>query len=122
MSVEISLKGKNAVVTGGAGGMGRTTSMLLAEAGANVLVADMDEAAAVKTAGEIAEKFGVQTASCKCDVTSKAEVDAMTALALETFGRIDILNNIAGASTKVDFLEMPEEFYQSMMDINAKGT
>ena len=39
MSVEISLKGKNAVVTGGAGGMGRTTSMLLAEAGANVLVA-----------------------------------------------------------------------------------
>ena len=38
MGVEISLKGKNAVVTGGAGGMGRTTSMLLAEAGANVLV------------------------------------------------------------------------------------
>ena len=113
MSVEISLKGKNAVVTGGAGGMGRTTSMLLAEAGANVLVADMDEAAAVKTAGEIAEKFGVQTASCKCDVTS---------LALETFGRIDILNNIAGASTKVDFLEMPEEIYQFMMDVNAKGT
>ena len=46
MGVEISLKGKNAVVTGGAGGMGRTTSMLLAEAGANVMVADMDEAVA----------------------------------------------------------------------------
>ena len=61
MSVEISLKGKNAVVTGGAGGMGRTTSMLLAEAGANVLVADMDEAAAAKTAADIAEKYGVKT-------------------------------------------------------------
>ena len=57
MGVEISLKGKNAVVTGGAGGMGRTTSMLLAEAGANVMVADMDEAAAAKTAADIAEYF-----------------------------------------------------------------
>ena len=75
MSVEISLKGKNAVVTGGAGGMGRTTSMLLAEAGANVLVADMDEAAAAKTAADIAEKYGVKTASCKCNVTVKADVD-----------------------------------------------
>ena len=122
MGVEISLKGKNAVVTGGAGGMGRTTSMLLAEAGANVMVADMDEAAAAKTAADIAEKFGVKTASCKCDVTNKAEVDAMVAASLEAFGRIDILNNIAGASTKVDFLEMPEEIYDFMMDVNAKGT
>ena len=122
MGVEISLKGKNAVVTGGAGGMGRTTSMLLAEAGANVMVADMDEAAAAKTAADIAEKFGVKTAFCKCDVTNKAEVDAMVAASLEAFGRIDILNNIAGASTKVDFLEMPEEIYDFMMDVNAKGT
>lgn len=122
MGVEISLKGKNAVVTGGAGGMGRTTSMLLAEAGANVLVADMDEAAASRTAGEIAGKYGVKTASCKCNVTCKADVEAMASLAIETFGRVDILNNIAGASTKVDFLEMPEETYDLMMDVNAKGT
>ena len=122
MSVEISLKGKNAVVTGGAGGMGRTTSMLLAEAGANVLVADMDEAAAAKTAADIAEKYGVKTASCKCNVTVKADVDAMVEVALHTFGRIDILNNIAGASTKVDFLEMSEDIYDFMMDVNAKGT
>lgn len=122
MGVEISLQGKNAVVTGGGGGMGRTTSMLLAEAGANVMVADMDAAAAEKTAADIAAKFGVKTAFCKCDVTVKSEVDAMVAAALEAFGRIDILNNIAGASTKVDFLEMPEEIYDFMMDVNAKGT
>ena len=122
MGVEISLQGKNAVVTGGGGGMGRPTSMLLAEAGANVMVADMDAAAAEKTAADIAAKFGVKTAFCKCDVTVKSEVDAMVAAALEAFGRIDILNNIAGASTKVDFLEMPEEIYDFMMDVNAKGT
>lgn len=122
MGVEISLQGKNAVVTGGGGGMGRTTSMLLAQAGANVMVADMDAAAAEQTAADIAAKFGVKTAFCKCDVTVKSEVDAMVAAALEAFGRIDILNNIAGASTKVDFLEMPEEIYDFMMDVNAKGT
>ena len=122
MGVEISLQGKNAVVTGGGGGMGRTTSMLLAQAGANVMVADMDAAAAEQTAADIAAKFGVKTAFCKCDVTVKSEVDAMVAAALEAFGRIDVLNNIAGASTKVDFLEMPEEIYDFMMDVNAKGT
>lgn len=122
MGVEISLAGKNAVVTGGGGGMGRTTSMLLGQAGANVMVADMDVAAAEKTAADIAAQFGVKTAFCKCDVTVKAEVDAMVEATLKAFGRIDILNNIAGASTKVDFLEMPEEIYDFMMDVNAKGT
>lgn len=122
MSVDISLKGKYAVVTGGGGGMGRTTSMLLAEAGANVMVADMDAEAAAKTAADILEKFGVQAIHCKCDVTCKAEVDAMVAQTMETFGRIDILNNIAGASTKVDFMNLSEEVYDFIMDVNAKGT
>ena len=122
MGVEISLKGKNAVVTGGAGGMGRTTSLLLAQAGANVMVADMDEAASAKTAADIAAAYGVQTAFCKCDVTDKAQVEAMVEAAMAAFGRIDILDHIAGASTKVDFLEMPEEVYDFMMDVNAKGT
>ena len=94
MGVEISLAGKNAVVTGGGGGMGRTTSMLLGQAGANVMVADMDVAAAEKTAADIAAQFGVKTAFCKCNVTVKAEVDAMVEATLKAFGRIDILNNI----------------------------
>lgn len=122
MGVEISLQGKNAVVTGGARGMGRATAMLLAEAGANVLISDVNEEAAAATAAEITEKCGVKTVSCKCDVTNKAEIDAMVELAVTTFGRIDILNHIAGASIKVDFLDMSEEVYDMMMDINAKGT
>ena len=69
MGVEISLAGKNAVVTGGGGGMGRTTSMLLGQAGANVMVADMDVAAAEKTAADIAAQFGVMSAFCKCVVS-----------------------------------------------------
>ena len=122
MAVEISLKGKNAIVTGGAGGMGYTTSALLAEAGANVMIADMNVEAAEKAAAELAEKYQVKTAFCKCDVTNIPEVEAMVAATLEAFGRIDILNHIAGMSTKVDFLEVPEKIYDLLMDVNAKGT
>ena len=52
MGVAISLEGKNAIVTGGGGGMGRCTALMLAEAGANVLVTDMDGEAAAKVAAE----------------------------------------------------------------------
>ena len=92
MAVEISLKGKNALVTGGGGGMGRVTSLLLAQAGANIMVADINEKAAADTAAEIAATYGVKTASCKCDVTSSVDVDAVVQATIEEFGRIDILN------------------------------
>ena len=121
MSVEIKLDGNNALVTGGAGGMGKTVAMLLAEAGANVMIADINVSAAEETAAEIAKRFGVETAFCKCDVTSKEDVDNMVAVTLERFGCIDILNHIAGMSTKIDFLELTEDVYDKVMDINAKG-
>ena len=122
MAVSISLAGKNAVVVGGAGGMGRCTARLLAEAGANVFIADLHGEAAAVTSQEIIRDFGVKSASCECNVTNKAQVEAAAKAAEQFLGRIDILNCIAGASTKVDFLEMPEEVYQFMMDVNAKGT
>ena len=122
MSVEIALQGKNALVTGGGGGMGRTVSMLLAQAGANVMIADLREAAAADTAGMISKTYGVKTAFCQCDVSKKADVNAMAAAVQEAFGRVDILNHIAGMSTKVDFLEISEDTYDTVMDINAKGT
>lgn len=122
MAVEISLAGKNALVTGGARGMGLETASLLAQAGANVMVADINQEAAVKAAESLASQFGVQTAACLCDVTRKEQVDAMVSATLDAFGRIDILNHIAGMSTKVDFLEMGEDVYDLLMNVNAKGT
>lgn len=122
MSIDISLKGKNALVTGGGGGMGRCTAMLLAEAGANVMIADMNISAAEQTAAEIKEKFGVEAAFCKCNVANQIEVEQMVEETLAVFGRIDILNHIAGVSEKKDFLKITEKDYDKMMDINAKGT
>ena len=79
MSVAISLTGKNALVTGGGAGMGKCTAMMLAEAGANVFVADIKEELAKEVAEEIAKTYGVKTGYCKCDVSKKAEVENMVA-------------------------------------------
>ena len=122
MGVAISLAGKNAIVTGGGGGMGRCTALMLAEAGANVLVSDMNGEAAAAVAAEIVEKYGVKAVSVKCNVTNKAEIDAMVEEAVKAFGRIDILNHIAGVFGAVDFLEATEEDYDKQLNINSKGT
>ena len=122
MGVAISLAGKNAIVTGGGGGMGRCTALMLAEAGANVLVSDMDGAAAEAVAAEIRERFSVKALSNCCNVTSKAQIDAMVAAAMEAFGRVDILNHVAGVFGAVDFLEATEADYDKQLNVNTKGT
>ena len=104
MSMDWKVQGKNAIVTGAAGNIGRACVTCLAEAGANVMLADMDPAAAEQAVKELHEQFpDVKLVAQACDVTDKASVDAMVEAAVKEFGRIDILNHIAGMSTKVDF-------------------
>ena len=102
--------------------MGRCTALMLAEAGANVLVSDMDGAAAEAVAAEIRERFSVKALSNCCNVTSKAQIDAMVAAAMEAFGRVDILNHVAGVFGAVDFLEATEADYDKQLNVNTKGT
>ena len=102
--------------------MGRCTALMLAEAGANVLVSDVDGAAAEDVAAEIRERFSVKALSNCCNVTCKAEIDAMVAAAMEAFGRVDILNHVAGVFGAVDFLEATEEDYDKQLNVNTKGT
>ena len=78
MAVEISLKGKNAIITGAGSGMGRRTALMLAEAGANILVSDLNPVTAAETA-EMAKKFGNKAISCKCDVGNLKEIQDMVA-------------------------------------------
>ena len=121
MAVSISLAGKNAIITGAGSGMGRCTALMLAEAGANILVSDLNPVTAAETA-EMAKKFGHKAISCKCDVGNLAEIQAMVDLAVAEFGRIDILNHIAGIFGSVDFLDCTEEEYDRQLDINTKAT
>lgn len=102
--------------------MGRCTALMLAEAGANVLVSDMNKQAADAVAEEIVRRFGVKAVSNCCNVTSKTQIDAMVDEAVKAFGRIDILNHVAGVFGAVDFLEATEEDYDKQLNVNTKGT
>ena len=122
MGIEISLKGKNAIVTGGGGGMGRCTALMLAEAGANLFVSDVNYEAAQEVAALAMERYGVKAVANKCDVANLDEIQTMVDRAVEAFGRIDILNHIAGVFGAVDFLQATEADYDKQLDINTKGT
>ncbi|MCU1458397.1 MAG: short-chain dehydrogenase/reductase [Actinomycetia bacterium] len=93
----INLDGKVAIVTGAASGIGAVTACTLADAGASVLVADLDAAGAVRVAAKIAGSGGAATA-WEVDVSDDAAMEAMVAAATDTYGGLDILHNNAAAS------------------------
>ena len=95
------LTGRVAVVTGGAGLLGRQFCRTLAEAGASVLVADMDKVAAQKVVDEIVA-WGWKSVPQTTDVGDPKSVEEMTAVAIKTFGKLDILVNSAALDPKFD--------------------
>src|SRR5215472_3362157 len=89
--------GKTIVITGAGSGIGRATAMIFAREGANVVCVDINEAGAQQTAGLVNTK-GSQALVVKVDVTSRKQVDAMVARAIDTFGTVQFLFNSAGAA------------------------
>ncbi|RKT20346.1 3-oxoacyl-[acyl-carrier protein] reductase [Paraburkholderia sp. RAU2J] len=126
----MKLTGQVAVVTGGARGLGRSYALRLAELGADVVVVDINLAAAA----EFGEKLSAATVSCEvqalgrnsigveADLTDRQQVQAMVEKVLVEYGRIDILvNNAGGALTPADrsaASESPEEDTRFLMDLN----
>src|SRR6266478_1901123 len=88
-------KGKVAVITGGASGIGRATAQRLATEGAAVMIADLDEVMGAETIGLI-DAAGGRAAFVKADVTDEAQSKAMLEAAVTRFGGLDILYNNAG--------------------------
>ena len=84
------LAGKTAIVTGGASGFGEGIVRRFAEEGANVIIADINDALGEKTASDI----GGNCTYCHCDVTSQTDLNAAAKLATDRFGRLDIAVNI----------------------------
>jgi 3-oxoacyl-[acyl-carrier protein] reductase len=105
-------EGKNALVTGGARGIGAATAERLAAEGARVVVADFDEAAARETASRI---DGV---AVRCDVTKRDEVEA----AVETAGGVDILVTCAGIIRDNLLFKMSDDDWDAVIDTHLKGT
>jgi NAD(P)-dependent dehydrogenase (short-subunit alcohol dehydrogenase family) len=98
------LKGKVAIITGGASGMGRATSLLFAQSGANVVVADLNAAGGEEVAA-LASQSGNKALFQRTDVSLEADVAALVARATKTFGRLDIMFNNAGIGGAVGPLE-----------------
>ena len=111
------LKGKVAIVTGGASGMGRSEATIFAREGARVLVADLLE----KEGEEVAKGIGDGARFMKLDVTNEASWQAVVTAAEREFGKVDILVNNAGISGTYQPDLTSTEAWDRVMDINAKG-
>jgi NAD(P)-dependent dehydrogenase (short-subunit alcohol dehydrogenase family) len=103
-SALFDLTGRVALVSGAASGMGRAMSIALAEAGADLMLADRDIAGVENTAGEI-QKLGRRAVAVNCDVSEPQQIRRMFAQIDHDFGRIDFLGNVAGDGV----LARPEE-------------
>jgi 3-oxoacyl-[acyl-carrier protein] reductase len=117
------LQNKVAIVTGGGVGIGKAYAQGLAQEGAKVVVADIQEAEAQKVAADI-KKVGREAIAVPVDVTSVEKTQAMAQAALQAYGRIDILVNNAGlysALKKKNFMEIDPDEWDRVMAVNVKG-
>ena len=114
------LTGKVAIITGAAKGMGKAHALKLSGAGAKVVLADISQQECQLVADEIIKNKG-EAIAVKCDVSQKSEIDNLVSEALKKFGKIDILVNNAGIYPFEPFLQMPEDHFKKVIDINLKG-
>ena len=117
-----ALEGRNALVTGGGKGLGRTMAQGLAEAGANVAVASREEGACTIAAKEIEEATGRRAIAGRLDVSDKASVDAVVKKVSDVFGSVDILVNNSGATWGTPFEEMALDNWEKVVKVNLTGT
>jgi NAD(P)-dependent dehydrogenase (short-subunit alcohol dehydrogenase family) len=117
----VSLAGRTAVVTGGATGLGKAMVRRLAEAGAAVIIADIDIELARTTATELAANPGWQVIASHLDVADSASVAAAADLALTTFGGLDVWVNNAALYPSIPLLETTDEAWDEVMAVNLRG-
>ena len=111
------ITGKVAVVTGAASGIGEATAKVLGAAGAKVVCADLDEGGARKTA----EAIGETATSIACNVAKRSDVESAADLAVERFGRLDAMCNVAGIPLDVTIADATEEQLDKIIAVNQKG-
>jgi len=120
--MDLQLKDKVALITGPAKGMGRAVTLAFAREGAKLVLAGRDTAAIEPVAAE-ARALGVAAIVVPCDLTQSAQTEALAAHALEAFGRIDILVNVAGGSGPIGKTgwETTSEEFDEIVQLNMTG-
>ena len=110
-----------ALITGAGRGIGKSVARRLAEAGASIVVVDIDEDSAVRAAREIEAATGVKTPSFCCDVSVYNQVDSVIDKVIEQFARLDILINNAGITRDSLIMRMKPEDWDLVLRINLTG-
>lgn len=115
------LKDRTVLITGAASprGLGLACARLFAEHGARVQISDLDAEAAAATVATLPGKGHL---SARCDVTKRADCEALAAQAIAAWGRIDALVNIAGITSPLRLMEVDDATYDRIFDINMRGT
>jgi NAD(P)-dependent dehydrogenase (short-subunit alcohol dehydrogenase family) len=115
------MQGKVVVITGAARGIGYGTAKCFAARGATVVIADMNEQGAQQSAAELAATNGVPTLGVGCDITDRAQVEAMVRKVIEACGHIDVLVNNAGICPFIPIMEMDPATWNKTIDVNLNG-
>jgi len=116
------LNEKVSIITGAGGGMGRVAALRFAAEGASVVVADTQEASAEETVRQI-RAAGGEAIAVAADVSVEADAKAMVEVAIEKFGRLDVLYNNAGIMPQADHsvVDTPVEIWDQVMAVNVRG-
>jgi len=116
----VKFAGQTAIVTGAGRGMGRAVALGLAAEGANVVVAEVDEAAAKDVVGEI-ERAAGSARAVKVDISSVADISRLFEKTLTEFGGVDILINNAGIGIAKPLVDYTEADWEKQLGVNLKG-
>jgi NAD(P)-dependent dehydrogenase (short-subunit alcohol dehydrogenase family) len=115
-SIRFGHQGRICIVTGGAQGIGEACARRFADEGAKVVIADVDDVRGQALARELGALY------VRCDVGDKAQVDALVAQTLASYGRVDVLVNNAGTFRAADFLDVTEADFDAVLRVNLKGS
>lgn len=118
----IDLAGKRAIVTGGRRQLGRMHAIRLAECGADVAIIDIEDDDDMKRTADEIRQLGRKVLPIVCDVSRRDQVKAMTEQVVRELGGIEILVNNAGISSRQTLMNVEDDEWAAVMDINLKGT
>ena len=119
--MELGLKGKVAIVTGGTEGIGRATALKLAQEGASIALCSRRKDKVDQVGAEIAKATGAPVLAIAADMSKSADIDAFMQAVIERYGRIDILVNNAGTSMRGKFLEVDDAMWSSDLELKVFG-
>lgn len=118
----LSMRGRTAAVTGGANGIGAAICERLAELGADLAIGDLSAEQAQKLAEDLSRRFSVKAIGVALDVRQAASVEAFADAAVSMSGKLDIWVNNAGIYPLKNIVDMPEDEWDTVMDINLRGS